>query len=321
VRDPQRQTITIDRLVREILRGNLSEAEQRPYFELIAAALAETIPETPGKQRADLLEHASHIAKEATSRGTNFDITPERMLRIASYLCDHDKHDEALPLFRHGLEQREASMGNQHPTLLPFLKGLVRVAMFTGSLKAARDYSLRALKIRQTEKGNDAPELAADHEALGRIYEELHDDLAAVRHHAMAREIKNQRDDNSPSLELAAALHQLGVDYYHRKKYRNATCAFKEALDLRRRATYSQNAEQLATGYNNLALSCGMLALGERKLNHQEDASKNFQVAKQHFVRAMRLLEEDNATTESKMLQLLGNCERNLDWLKRSWGE
>jgi tetratricopeptide (TPR) repeat protein len=146
------QTLTVHRLVQQVVRDSLDPDQQRhraaTALRLVHAAFPadHTNPEAwPGYAR--LLSHALAVS----GYSQDLDVEPESAARLlneaGSYLLRRADYTQARALFERALSIREARLGAGHPDTATSLNDLARVLREQGDLEYARPLIERALAI------------------------------------------------------------------------------------------------------------------------------------------------------------------------------
>ena len=137
-RDPQSRTLSIHRLVQDVIRDTMDGAARRLWAECAVRAVNRAFPDVvysawPACER--LLPHALSCFAEIVQREMDY---PEsaRLLNITSiYLTKRTRYSEAEPLYRRALAIREQALGPDHPDTATSLNNLAELLPGPGPVR------------------------------------------------------------------------------------------------------------------------------------------------------------------------------------------
>jgi len=159
-RNPANQTLDIHRLVQEVLKDEMDEAEQRQWAERVVRAINRTFPnvEFSTWQRCErLLPHAQACAELVEKWGLEFPEAARLLNQAGFYLKERARYAEAEPLYRRALAIREKVLGPEHPDAAMSLNNLAGLYRIQGQYAQAESLYTRALAIAEKTWGLDHP--------------------------------------------------------------------------------------------------------------------------------------------------------------------
>jgi tetratricopeptide repeat protein/NB-ARC domain-containing protein len=192
--DTEAQTVSVHRVVQEILRTRLPEAQRKDWLALCLRLLDQAAPATPSDVRTwlrwdPLRPHVAIGVAQADAAGI-LELTAQLMNQLGMLLNTKALHAEAEPLMRRALTLDEAAYGPEHPDVARDLNNLAQLLKATHRLAEAEPLSRRMVGIfldvtRRT--GHEHPHLrmvlanyASILEAMGRSEAEIEMQLRAL---------------------------------------------------------------------------------------------------------------------------------------------
>ena len=126
-RNPESKTIDIHRLVQEVLKDQMTEAEQRLWAERTVRALNDSFPGVefsnwPLCER--LLPHAQTSAALIEGWALEFPEAARLLNQTGFWLNERARYPEAKPLYQRALAIREKALGPEHPDMATSLNNL-----------------------------------------------------------------------------------------------------------------------------------------------------------------------------------------------------
>jgi tetratricopeptide (TPR) repeat protein len=169
------QTLTVHRLVQQVIRDHLGPASAAARCGAAVRLLATALPfggyADPGLWPlcARLLPHAL----AAVAHGQRLEVEPRATADLldsaADYLQGRARYAEARTLRERALAIFEAHLGPDHPDTATSLNNLATVLTNQGELDGARGLHQRALAIRETQLGADHPQTATSLNNLAEV--------------------------------------------------------------------------------------------------------------------------------------------------------
>ncbi|HZR39229.1 MAG TPA: FxSxx-COOH system tetratricopeptide repeat protein [Ktedonobacteraceae bacterium] len=257
-RNTSAKTLTIHRLMQAVLKGSLTEDDQRIWAAHVAQAMAQLFPtnevETDYWQVCEqLLPHA--LVCIALSEQWNLDKTQHITLlnRVASYLSNRARYDEAKDLFLKALRISEQVPGSEVTLTAEALNGLAYLYYEQGKYNEAEPLFLRTLRIREEALGPDHPWIAGVLSRLGSLYQRQGRYREAKPLLERALHIREQElGPDHPS--VAASLNNLAVTYLDQDQYADAQPLIERALRIWQQALGPEH-PLVAMTLNNLAMT------------------------------------------------------------------
>ncbi|HEV3258887.1 MAG TPA: tetratricopeptide repeat protein [Gemmataceae bacterium] len=254
--DAEGQTVTVHRVVQEILRTRLPVATQQAWLTLSLRLLDIARPGHPTDVRTWPRWNAlrPHVAL-AAARGDALGIaepTARLMNELGLLLAEKALHGEAEPLMRRALAIDERSLGDDHPNLPTDLNNVACLLQATNRLAEAEPLYRRALAIDERRLGPDHPNLAVWLNNLAGLLQ-----------------LTNRLAEAEPLYRRALGIDERGFGRDHPKvairlnnlaQLLQATNRLAEAEPLMRRAvginerSFGPEHPHVATDLNNLAL-------------------------------------------------------------------
>lgn len=222
-------------LVQEVVRACMSTEEARTWAERAVRVAERAFPEPkvftswPSCER--LLRHASACVEWSRAWRLDLSETASLLNRMAVYLKERARYEEAEKLFREALELREEALGPDHPEVARVAHDLAEMYWHRDRFAEAEQLYLRALRILERPP-TDARRHATTLSYLAYLYyswrryedaEPLHLRALSIRQAAL--------DPNDP--DVATSLNNLGRLYSKQKKYALAEAHFLHALRIR----------------------------------------------------------------------------------------
>ncbi len=178
-RNPGAQTVTVHRLVQEVLKGSLSKAAQQMWASHVICAMSHLFPSLKGKQANDwqrceqLLPHA--LVCITLSEQWDNDETERLTLmnRVATYLRLRARYAEAEPLLQRALSICERTLGVEHPQVARLLNNLALLYQNLGKYEQAKLLFQRGYTSDEQNFGvADHPDVVSSLNNLAEFYRE-----------------------------------------------------------------------------------------------------------------------------------------------------
>src|SRR6266571_4578428 len=254
-RDPETKTLTIHRLVQEVLKDGMDENTQRQWAERTVRAVNRALPYVEFKtwERCKrCLPHAQVCAELIEQWSMEFNEAARLLNQAGEYLQARAQYAEAEALYQHALAIREKTLGAEHPDVAQSLNNLARLYEAQGKYAQAESLYQHALAIREKTLGAEHPDVAQSLNNLARLYDVLGQYERAEPLYLRALVI----DEQVPGLDhtsLAIDLNNLALLYYNQGKYAEAEPLYQRALAIDEK-TLGPDHPDVATDLNNLAL-------------------------------------------------------------------
>ena len=236
--DATSRTFGVHRLVQEIVRESIGEAQRAILIERATRAFDRCFPtgtfETwPQCER--LVGHVAAISKWIEALGTYSDAAGNVLNRAAAYLAERARYEEARALAEMALALAERNLGAHDPQVARVLNRLAVIAWMRGEYAQAQSLDERALEIRERALGPDHPDVATNlntlaivHAQLGRFAEALplferslpiRERAYGPDHPLVAHTLSNLANvqDELGRIDEALRLHQKALDIRERR--------------------------------------------------------------------------------------------------------
>jgi tetratricopeptide (TPR) repeat protein len=249
-------TVTVHRVVQEIVRTRLPEPERREWLTLSLRLLEAALPEgSPRDVRAwprwkPLRPHVASAVDFGTLAGITSPTT-SLMGRLGFLLWGMALYAEAEALERRALVLDETHLGPDHTTVAVRLNNLAQTLRATNRLAEAEPLMRRALAIDERSNGPDHPEVAIYLNNLAQV-------LQATNRQAEAEPLMRRAlaiDERSYGLDnprVATRLNNLAALLQATNRLAEAEPLMRRALAIDERS-YGLGHPEVATRLNNLA--------------------------------------------------------------------
>ena len=162
-RNSQTQTLTIHRLVQNVLRAAMDEAPQRQWAEQVVEAVTAVFPNAEFEnwvQCDRLIAQAQATIQLIAHYGFSSETVALLQSRIAYYYDSQGRDGDAEPLFLEALAMRKQLLGEAHPDVAASLNNLALLYDFQGHYGDAEPLYLEALAMRKQLLGEAHPAVA-----------------------------------------------------------------------------------------------------------------------------------------------------------------
>jgi tetratricopeptide (TPR) repeat protein len=236
-RNPQAKTLTIHRLVQEVLRSEMDEDSQRQWAEQVVEAVTAVFPNAEfgnWVQCDRTLLHAQITAQLIQSYELESEPAALLLNRIGYFLQQLGRYGEAEPLFQDALTMRKRLLGDEHLDVALSLNNLALLYDNQGRYGEAEPLFQDALTMTKRLLGDEHLYVARSLNNLASLYdkqgrygeaEPLHQDALAMR----KRLLGNEHPD------VASSLNNLALLYYNQGRYGEAEPLFQDALAMYQR--------------------------------------------------------------------------------------
>ena len=254
--DAAGDAVLVHRLVQEITRGRIPEADRTAALEIVLEAVDSAATDDPEDVRSwniwtPLAVHVDAVSRHADAAGLA-EPTAQLMNDLGLYRLNRGQYRTAEPLMRRALHIDELSFGNDHPKVAICLNNLAQLLQATNRLDEAEPLMRRALHIDELFFGHDHPNVARDLNNLAQLHKAT-----------------NRLDEAEPLMRRALHIDELSFGHDHPEvatdlsnlaQLLQATNRLAEAEPLMRRAlhidelSFGHDHPEVATDLNNLAL-------------------------------------------------------------------
>ncbi|MEM1256433.1 MAG: tetratricopeptide repeat protein [Cyanobacteria bacterium P01_H01_bin.21] len=253
--DPDTDSFTIHRLVQEVVKVEMDEAQCRLWAERTIGAVTQAFPNAeygnwPSCDR--LLPHAKVVIHLATTSQIESETTARLSARMGSYLKERAQYSEAESLFQDTLAMRKRLLGDKHPDVAESLNNLAEAYHHQGRYSEAEPLYRDALMMRKRLLGDEHPDVTESLNNLGLFYyyQERYGEAEPLLQDALAMR-KRLLGDEHP--DVAQSFNNLALLYNNQERYSEAELLYQDALALWKRLLGDEHPD-IARGLNNLAL-------------------------------------------------------------------
>lgn len=255
-RDAQRKTLTVHRLVQNVVRDNMPSEEQSEWMRRVVNLLHEVFPFAlevaiwPACEQ--LLPHALLCAHWIEQANLTSPAAASLLDKIGYYLNMRARYEEALPLFQRALAMREHILGPEHADTAQTLSNLAYLYHHQDQYEEAMSFLQRSLAMRQNVLGMAHPDTATSLNALGLLYRDQGHYEQAESFYQQALTIREQvLGPDDP--QTAHSLSNLAWLYRNQGKHNEAEALYERSLAIRKRVLGLDHPDT-ATSLHGLAL-------------------------------------------------------------------
>ncbi len=253
-RDPETGTLSIHRLVQEVLKDQMDEQTQRQWAERTVRAVKQVFPHPKYSNWSDCrryLPHAQVCVGLIERWELAFSEAAILLNDLGYYLWQRGAYTEVEPLHQRALAIHKKVLGAEHIETAISLAHLAFLYHIQGKYKQALPLYQRALSIREQVLGAEHPDTAQSLNNLASLYNKQGKYEQALPLYQRALSIREQvlgaeHPDTAQSLSSLAAL------YSNQGKYEQAEPLLKRALSIRKQVLGAEHPDT-ATSLNNLA--------------------------------------------------------------------
>ncbi len=268
-RDPDAKTLTIHRLVQEVLKDGMDKDTQRQWAERTVHAVNLAFPSPPEFkmwfQCQRCLPHAQVCRSLIDQWGMEF-AEAARLLNAAGYyLSDRAQYAEAESLYQRAIVICEKVLGSEDTNVATCLNNLALLYSEQGKYAEAEPLFQRAIAIGEKALGPDHPDLATRLSNLANLYwrQGKYAEAEPLLQRAIAIGEKALGPEHP---DLATMLNNLALLYKQQGKYAEAEPLYQRAIAIDEKAL-GPNHPRLATDLENYAALL-------RKTNREAEAAQ-----------------------------------------------
>lgn len=254
-RNPQAKTLTIHRLVQEVLRSAMDDNGQRQWAEQVVEAVTAVFPDGDfenWEQCDRLLPHALVVVRWQQQHVIETESAGRLLNQIGEYLDDRARYGEAETLYKEALAMRRRLFGDEHPDIAHSFNNLALLYDNQGRYGEAEPLLQEALAMRKRLFGDEHRDVAQSLSNLAVLYDNQgrYGEAESLDQEALAMR-KRLFGDEHP--DVAQSLNNLAMLYYNQGRYGEAEPLLREALAMRKRLLGDEH-PALANSLSNLAL-------------------------------------------------------------------
>jgi tetratricopeptide (TPR) repeat protein len=254
-RNLQAKTLSIHRLVQEVLRAAMDDTHQRQWTEQVVEAVTAVFPDPTEfenwGQCARLIDQAQAATDLIADYGLASETAALLLNRTGSYYDDQGRYGEAEFLYQQALAMYQRLLGDEHPAVATSLNDLALLYNAQGRYGEAEPLYQQALTMNHRLLGDAHPAIATNLNNLALLYnaqgrygeaEPLYQQALAMNHRLLGGE--------HPA--VATSLNNLALLYDVQGRYGEAESLYQQALAMRQRLLGDEH-PAVATSLNNLA--------------------------------------------------------------------
>jgi tetratricopeptide (TPR) repeat protein/transcriptional regulator with XRE-family HTH domain len=254
-RNPNAKTLSVHRLVQEVLKSEMDEAMQRRWAERVVRVVKQVFPEVTFATWSlcqQYLPHARICATLVEQWNMIFDEAAQLLNRAGIYLHTRVQYAEAEPLLKQALTIYEQTLGPEHPHVALSLSCLAALYQDQGEHRQAEPLYQRALSICEQALGPEHPDVAVNLNALALLYRQQG---KYVQGESLARRALTIREQalGPEHPDVAVTLNVLALLCEHQGKYTEAELLYERALAIREQALEPEHPD-VGVSLGNLAL-------------------------------------------------------------------
>ena len=253
-RDAKTRTISIHRLVQDVLKDGMDEAARGRWAERAVRVVDRSFPdpEFPNWPICErLLPHARECAMLIAERGMAFPEAARLLNQAAVYLHERTQYADAEPLLKRSLAIREQALGPLHPHVAASLSNLALLYRIRGKHADAEPLLQRSLAIREQSLGPLHPYVATSLNNLALLYHDQgkHADAEPLFQRSLAI-VEQSLGPQHP--HVALSLNNLALLYHDQGKHADAEPLLQRSLAIVEQSLGPQH-PYVALSLNNLA--------------------------------------------------------------------
>ena len=254
-RNPQTKTLTIHRLIQEVLRAEMDRESQKGWAERVMQAVTAVFPNAEYENWAQcdrLFPHVQVATQLISEYGLESESAVLLLGRAGYYYESQGRYSEAEPLFVEVLGLCKRLLGDEHPEVASSLNNLAFLYESQGRYSEAEPLFVEALGLCKRLLGDEHPNVARSLNNLAALY---HSQGRYSEAEPLYVEVlglyKRLLGDEHP--EVVGSLNNLAVLYYSQGRYSEAEPLFVEVLGLSKRLLGDEH-PNVVRSLNNLAM-------------------------------------------------------------------
>ena len=235
-RNPQAKTLTIHRLVQEVLRSAMDDNSQRQWAEQVVEAVTAVFPNAEFEnwvQCDRLIAQAQATTGLIPVYGFTSEIAALLLSRTGYYYESQGRYEEAEPLYVDALAMGQRLLGEAHPDVATSLNNLAALYYSQGRYEEAEPLYRDALAMSQRLLGEAHPAVATSLNNLALLYRSQgrYEEAEPLYLEALAMS-KQLLGEAHP--DVATSLNNLALLYDSQGRYGDAEPLYLEALAMRK---------------------------------------------------------------------------------------
>lgn len=317
-RDPNTKTLSIHRLVQDVLKDHMKRDTQATLAKITvhAVSIAFPPPEFHAWRRCErLLPHALACARLIDEWKLFFNGAAQFLNDVGDYLFESGRLNDAEPLLRRSLSLYEETVGAGHPHFVNTLNNLAILCRQRGNYAEAETLCRRALTA--LEVMNEPPEMVQPLVALSlHNLASLYDDLGKYEEaeplFVRALEIR-RRFLEEGDRQIGQSLNSLAELYRKLARYDDALPLCKQALSINRKFLGDKH-PGVANNLNNL----GTLLAQQGNLGEAEQYLRQSLVMKEELYGSSHIDLASTLSNLAEICRITGNAAEAEELLLRA---
>ncbi|HEY6540972.1 MAG TPA: tetratricopeptide repeat protein, partial [Ktedonobacteraceae bacterium] len=225
-------TLTIHRLVQDVIKESMDEPTQLQWAERVVRAINQAFPKVEFANWGtcqQFLPQAQHCFLLTETWHFTFSESAQLVYKTGKYLEERGQYAVATTLIRQSLTIREQTLGMEHPEVAESLNELAILYWQQGHYSEAEPLIKRALAIREQVLGLNHPDTALSLNNLAMLYSDQHRYSEAEPLIKRALAIREQvLGLNHPA--TGASLNNLALLYRNQHRYSEAEPLINRAI-------------------------------------------------------------------------------------------
>jgi tetratricopeptide (TPR) repeat protein len=251
----QDDSLSVHRLVQDVTRDRLPDAERVRWEACVAAMVGGAFPQDCEDVRtwekcSRLLPHALTATDPSRREPDEVEETARLLNSLGVFLCVRAEYETAGPLLRRALAIREQALGPEHPDTLASVNSLGELLYNAGDYAGAKTLHRRALAVRERVLGTEHPDTLVSVSNLGELLYRSGDYTRAEPLHRRALETRERvlGPDHPDTLTSAS---NLGILLESTGDYAGAEPLYRRALAVNERVLGPDHPDTIGS-VNNL---------------------------------------------------------------------
>ncbi|HJQ32733.1 MAG TPA: FxSxx-COOH system tetratricopeptide repeat protein [Pyrinomonadaceae bacterium] len=247
-RDPEARTLSIHRVVQDVLKDRMDDAAQRQWAERIVKAVNQVLPEFDETDSSEwhrferLLPHARVCAGLIERWDLKLPEAAQLLTNAARYMHDHAVLMETEPLYVTALAIRKDLYGQDALETAVSLHNLGWLKHDQGKYKEAEPLLLQALEIRKLNLGEHDIAVAQSLQELGSLKLDQGKYAEAKAYYNKSVESLDEVLDSKDRV-LAESLRGLGSVLIVQGKYTESEAALTESFEIKEKLYGTEHVE------------------------------------------------------------------------------
>ncbi|MEP0950136.1 MULTISPECIES: tetratricopeptide repeat protein [Cyanophyceae] len=253
-RNPLTKTLTIHRLVQEVLRSAMDDNLQRQWAEQVVEAVTAVFPNAEFEnwvRCARLITQAQATTHMSADYGLASETAALLLIRAGYYYNSQGRYGEAEPLYLEALTMYKQLLGEAHPAIADSLNNLAALYGSQGRYGEAEPLYLESLAMYKQLLGEAHPEVATSLNNLAGLYRFQGRYGEAESLYLKALTMRKQLLGEAHP-KVAISLNDLATLYRFQGRYGEAEPLYLESLAMSKQLLGEAHPE-VATSLNNLA--------------------------------------------------------------------